>query len=113
MGFEGLVMPVTVRDFLFDGIKTGSSGWMIGMQMINGQPQLVDKVTYITDRLPITVFGLDPLVENGFALFNHKNDTMENEWYEVSCSTIQMQKDWKIEHVPRSKLSRAAGKITP
>ena len=21
--------------------------------------------------------------ENGFALFNHKNDTMENEWYEV------------------------------
>jgi len=83
MGFEGLVMPVSVRDFLFDGIKTGSSGWMIGMQMINGQPQLVDKVTYITDRLPITVFGLDPLVENGFALFNHKNDTMENEWYEV------------------------------
>ena len=21
--------------------------------------------------------------ENGFALFNHKNNTMENEWYEV------------------------------
>ena len=89
MGFEGLVMTVSVREFLFDGIKTGSSGWMIGMKMINDQPELGEKVTYITDRLPITAFGR----ENGFALFNHKNDTMENEWYEVSCSTIQMQKD--------------------
>ena len=89
MGFEGLVMTVSVREFLFDGIKTGSSGWMIGMKMINDKPELGDKVTYITDRLPITAFGQ----ENGFALFNHKNDTMENEWYEVSDSTIQMQKD--------------------
>ena len=53
MGFEGLVMPVSVRDFLFDGIKTGSSGWMIGMQMINGQPQLVDNVL---KRGPFFVF---------------------------------------------------------
>ena len=78
-------MTVSVRDFLFDGIKTGSSGWMIGLKPNEEQ----GSVLYITDRLPITVF--DPV--NGFALFNHKNDTMENEWYEVSDSIIQMQKD--------------------
>ena len=78
MGFEGIVMTVSVRDFLFDGIKTGSSGWMIGLKPNEEQ----GSVLYITDRLPITVF--DPV--NGFALFNHKNDTMENEWYEVSSS---------------------------
>ena len=78
MGFEGIVMPVSVRDFLFDGIATGSSGWMIGLS--KDEPQ--ESVPFITDRLPITVF--DP--DNGFALFNHKNDTMENEWYEVSES---------------------------
>ena len=82
MGFEGIVMTVSVRDFLFDGIKTGSSGWMIGMKMIDGKPELGDGVNFITARLPITFF--DPM--NGFALFNHKNNTMENEWYEVSSS---------------------------
>ena len=76
MGFEGIVMTVSVRDFLFDGIKTGTPGWMIGLR--KDQPQ--QNVLFITDRLPITLF--DP--ETGFALFNHKNDTMENEWYEVS-----------------------------
>ena len=75
MGFEGIVMTVRVRDFLFDGIKTGSAGWMIGLR----KDQERKNVLFITDRLPITVFGYD----NGFALFNHKNDTMENEWYEV------------------------------
>ena len=75
MGFEGIVMTVRVRDFLFDGIKTGSAGWMIGLR----KDQERKNVLFITDRLPITVFGY----ENGFALFNHKNDTMENEWYEV------------------------------
>ena len=71
-------MTVSVRDFLFDGIKTNSPGWMIGLKPNEEQ----GSVLYITDRLPITVF--DPV--NGFALFNHKNDTMENEWYEVSNS---------------------------
>jgi len=75
MGFEGLVMTVSVREFLFDGIKIGSTGWMIGLKSDGTQ----EDVTAITARLPITVF--DP--KNGFALFNHKNDTMENEWYEV------------------------------
>lgn len=76
MGWNGtIVMTVSVRDFLFDGIKTGSSGWMVGMKGDGSQ----EDVPAITARLPITVF--DP--ENGFALFNHKNDTMENEWYEV------------------------------
>ena len=78
MGFEGIVMTVSVREFLFDGVKTGSAGWMIGLNGTgDGTPG--PAVSYITDRLPITVFGQ----ENGFALFNHKNDTMENEWYEV------------------------------
>jgi len=75
MGFDGIVITVPVRDFLFDGIKTGTAGWMIGLR--KDQPQ--KNVLFITDRLPITVFGS----ETGFALFNHKNDTMENEWYEV------------------------------
>ena len=78
MGFEGLVMTVSVREFLFDGIKTGSTGWMIGLKSDGTQ----EDVTAITARLPITVF--DP--KNGFALFNHKNDTMENEWYEVGVA---------------------------
>ena len=88
MGFEGIVMTVSVRDFLFDGIKTGSSGWMIGMKMVDGKPELGDGVTFITDRPPISVF--DPM--NGFALFNHKNDTMENEWYEVGGSSKRVPK---------------------
>ena len=79
MGFEGIVMKVSVKDFLFGGIKTGTAGWMIGLR--KDQPQ--HDVLYVTDRLPTTAFGR----ENGFALFNHKNDTMENEWYEVSVST--------------------------
>ena len=78
MGFEGLVMTVSVREFLFDGIKIGSTGWMIGLKSDGTQ----EDVTAITARLPITVF--DP--KNGFALFNHKNDTMENEWYEVGVA---------------------------
>ena len=78
MGFDGIVITVPVRDFLFDGIKTGTAGWMIGLR--KDQPQ--KNVLFITDRLPITVFGS----ETGFALFNHKNDTMENEWYEVRVS---------------------------
>ena len=78
LGFDGIVITVSVRDFLFDGVKTGTAGWMIGLR--KDQPQ--HNVLFITDRLPITVFGS----ENGFALFNHKNDTMENEWYEVSVS---------------------------
>jgi len=82
MGFEGIVMTVRVRDFLFDGIKTGSAGWMIGLR----KDQERKNVLFITDRLPITVFGYD----NGFALFNHKNDTMENEWYEVETE----QRGW-------------------
>ena len=77
MGFEGIVMTVSVREFLFDGIKTNSAGWMIGLPV--NEDGNTEKVRGITDRLPITVFGQ----ENGFALFNHKNDTMENEWYEV------------------------------
>jgi len=88
MGFEGIVMTVSVRDFLFDGIKTGSSGWMIGLKPNEEQ----GSVLYITDRLPITVF--DPV--NGFALFNHKNDTMENEWYEVETELSSWEKHTMI-----------------
>ena len=73
-------MTVSVRDFLFDGIATGSPGWMIGLS--KDEPQ--GSVHYITDRLPITFF--DP--DNGFALLNHRNDTMENEWYEVSEGSL-------------------------
>merc|ERR1712212_89749 len=82
MGFEGLVMTVSVKDFLFNGIKTESAGWMLGFKSDGTQ----EDVTAITARLPITVF--DP--KNGFALFNHKNDTMENEWYEVETE----QRGW-------------------
>jgi len=80
MGFEGIVMKVSVKDFLFGGIKTGTAGWMIGLR--KDQPQ--HDVLYVTDRLPTTAFGR----ENGFALFNHKNDTMENEWYEVETEQL-------------------------
>merc|ERR1711936_1141754 len=59
-------MKVSVREFLFDGIKTGSTGWMIGLRSDGTQ----EDVTAITARLPITVF--DP--KNGFALFNQKNE---------------------------------------
>jgi hypothetical protein len=78
MGFDGpspIFFTHTVEDFVLKGIKTGTAGWMIGMRGDGTQKD----VTYITDRLPITVFDRD----NGFALFNHRNDTMENEWYEV------------------------------
>merc|ERR1719239_113435 len=84
MGFEGIVMTVSVRDFLFDGIKIGTAGWMIGLR--KDQPQ--QNVLFITDRLPISFF--DP--ETGFALFNHKNDTMENEWYEVETD----ESEWDL-----------------
>ena len=78
MGFEGIVMTVSVKDFLFGGINTGTSGWMIGLR--KDLPQ--KDVLFITARLTTTAFDSD----NGFALFNHKNNTMENEWYEVSIS---------------------------
>ena len=65
--FDGVFAEFSVVDFLFHGIKTGAAGWMI------------DDTIFITDRLPLTAFDK----ANGFALFNHKNDTMENEWYEV------------------------------
>merc|ERR1719357_355998 len=74
--------------------------------MINDQPELGEKVTYITDRLPITAFGR----ENGFALFNHKNDTMENEWYEVeteqsSWENHTMITKWGQQKRPKNKLN--------
>merc|ERR1719495_1660130 len=79
---------------------------MIGMKMIDGKPELGEKVTYITDRLPITAFGR----ENGFALFNHKNDTMENEWYEVeteqsSWENHTMITKWGQQKRPKNKLN--------
>ena len=44
MGFEGIVMTVSVRDFLFDGIKTGTAGWMIGLRKDQPQQQSWKKV---------------------------------------------------------------------
>jgi len=75
-GFDGIFFKQKVNDFIFGGlgVKTGTAGWM------------ASNVTYITDRLPMTAFDY----ETGFALFNHRNDTMENEWYEVETE----QESW-------------------
>ena len=75
MGFDGIFFKQKVIDFVFKGIKMGTTGWMLGEHGDGTQHD----VLFITARLPMTVFDKD----NGFALFNHRNDTMENEWYEV------------------------------
>ena len=75
MGWDGIFFKQKVIDFVFKGIKKGTAGWMLGEHGDGAQ----HNVLFITDRLPMTVFDY----ENGFALFNHRNDTMENEWYEV------------------------------
>ena len=75
MGFDGIFFKQKVIDFVFKGIKTGTAGWMLGEKGDGTQHD----VLFVTSRLPMTVFDH----ENGFALFNHRNDTMENEWYEV------------------------------
>lgn len=74
-GFDGLFFKKKVNDFIFNGIDTGTAGWMLGKH---------GKVLYITDRLPMTAFD----EEKGFAMFNGRNDTMENEWYEVETEEV-------------------------
>jgi len=64
------LFPLTkVGDFLFNGIKDGAAGWMMTYSATK-------------DRLP-PVFR----PENGFALFNGKQDTSENECYQVETSS--------------------------
>ena len=67
-GVDELFPETTVGDFLFRGINTGAAEWMINYALTK-------------DRLPPTFRP-----ENGFALFNGKQDNSENACYQVETS---------------------------
>jgi len=68
----------TVQDFLYDGITTGAAGAMMGYALTK-------------DRLP-PIFTQ----ENGFALFNRKQNTSENECYQVETSAESWERHTMI-----------------
>jgi len=75
---DELFAMTTVQDFLFDGIKTGAAGEMMTYGLTH-------------DRLP-PIFTM----KNGFALFNRKQDTSENECYQVETSALSWERHTMI-----------------
>eukprot|EP00090_Calanus_glacialis_P004002 TRINITY_DN12983_c0_g1_i3.p1 TRINITY_DN12983_c0_g1~~TRINITY_DN12983_c0_g1_i3.p1 ORF type:complete len:556 (+),score=132.50 TRINITY_DN12983_c0_g1_i3:35-1702(+) len=88
-GIDELFALTNVGDFLFRGISDGAAGWMM---------------TYVLtkDRLP-PVFR----PENGFALFNGKQDTSENECYQVETG----QEDWE-QHTVITKWGKDSASLS-
>jgi len=75
---DELFALTTVNNFLFYGIKTGAAGAMMTYGLTH-------------DRLP-PIFTQ----ENGFALFNRKQDTSENECYQVESSAVSWDRHTMI-----------------
>jgi len=75
---DELFALTTVQKFLFDGINTGAAGAMMTYGLTH-------------DRLP-PIFT----EENGFALFNRKQDTSENECYQVESSAVSWDRHTMI-----------------
>ena len=86
---DELFAEIVVSDFLFKGIKTGAAGFAITYALL-------------ADRLP-PVFS----EENGFALFNGKQNTSENECYEVDTSQAGWDKHTLISRYGRDQQSLA------
>merc|ERR1711892_1231790 len=89
-GTDEIFPLTTVGDFLFRGINTGAAGWM----MTDGMTK---------DRLP-PVFR----EENGFALFNGKQDTSENECYQVETA----EESWE-RHTVITKWGKDSESLAP
>ena len=75
---DELFALTTVQNFLFDGINTGAAGAMMEDGLFK-------------DRLP-PIFTQ----ENGFALFNRKQNTSENECYQVESSAVSWDRHTMI-----------------
>ena len=86
---DELFAETVVSDFLFNGIKTGAAGFAISYALL-------------ADRLP-PVFS----EENGFALFNGKQNTSENECYEVETSNLGWDRHTLISRYGRNLESLA------
>merc|ERR1711892_695972 len=89
-GTDEIFPLTTVGDFLFRGINTGAAGRM----MTDGMTK---------DRLP-PVFR----EENGFALFNGKQDTSENECYQVETA----EESWE-RHTVITKWGKDSESLAP
>merc|ERR1711892_120945 len=85
---EDELFPLTnVGDFLFRGINTGVAGWMMSQSLTK-------------DRLP-------PMFrpENGFAFFNGKQESSENECYQVETSAESWDRHTMITKWGRDMVS--------